>query len=336
LKRATSLKKGTEFWSPPDPALAAAGADGEWFVAKVRLAAVAVLLGFPSVLGLGVSLLVVAAAVAMAWVVRTRARHPAIGFVSSALDVSLATTVLVASNSNSGFELYFLAIAAATLRYDPRISVFAGTLAIVEYAGFRLWSGGDAAIEPLLRPALLAVAALLSFAMVRRALRLQDVSTKDAPTGVSNRLHFDRALEVEVARALRQDRPMALAILSVDPGAPAGDRVLRELGARLTAGLRRTDVVARHGPDELVVLMAETTSAQATGRIDQLRRVIAGEPVDLGGGFRVIMNFSAGVAGMSGTHDRIRAATLLDRADAKLLAAKQAGGGCVLSDEPER
>jgi len=366
------------FWSPPDPALAAAGADGEWAVARVRLIAMALLLISPTikigrepdipihVWGFGITVLAAAAAVAIAWILRTRTWHPAIGFASSALDVSLVTTALVtfafasspleALNSKVTFEMYFLAIAATSLRYDPRICLAVGALAVLEYAGLWLmlawWfdlraaalvteGGTYTALDQVTRLILLGGAVMLSFTLVRRAERLQHASARDRLTGLYNRLHFERALEVEIARALRHDRPMALAILDVDHFKPindqhghsVGDRVLRELGARLTAGLRLSDVVARHGGEEFVILMAESTSARAAERIEQLRRAIAAEPIDVGNGLTLAINFSAGVAGMSGKDDRLRAATMLDRADAKLLAAKRAGRGCVVGDE---
>jgi len=138
---------------------------------------------------------------------------------------------------------------------------------------------------------------------------------------------------------MRYDRPLALAILDVDHskaindahGYATGDQVLRMLSARLTNSLRRTDVVARYGGEEFVVLMIETTSLQATERIEQLRRTIAAESTEV---YRltVTVGFSAGVAGMRARDDRLGAATLLDRADARLLTAKREGRGRTIGD----
>lgn len=368
------------FWSPREPALATVAAEGEWTVARVRLLAMALLLVSPTIKiirepevpihiwGFGVTVLAALAAVAVAWILRTRAWHPAIGFVSSALDASLVTAALAsfalvsspldALNSKVTFEIYFLAIAATSLRYDPRICLAIGALAVAEYGG--LWfamsvlydlrdpalvtdSGTYAALDQMTRLILLGVAVLLSTTLVRRAQRLQDVSTRDRLTGLYNRLHFERALEVEVARAMRYDRPLALAILDVDYfkkindeyGHAAGDRVLRALSAKLAGRLRRTDVVARHGGEEFVILMTETTSAQATERIEQLRRTIVAEGVEVEDGRSLAIGFSAGVAGMSGRDDRLGGFTLLDRADARLLAAKRAGRGRTIGDPPD-
>ncbi len=364
------------FWSAPEPALATAAAEGEWAVARVRLVAMALLLISPTikvirepeipvhVWGFAVTVLAALAAVAVAWFLRGRPWHPAIGFISSALDVSLVTTALVtfalvsspldALNSKVTFEMYFLAIAATSLRYDPRVCLAIGTLAIAEYGA--LWlvlatvydlhdpalvtdSGTYVALDQVTRLILLGVSVMLATTLVRRAQRLQDASTHDRLTGLYNRLHFERALEAEIARAMRYDRPLAVAILDVDHfkaindahGHATGDRVLRMLSARLIHNLRRTDVVARHGGEEFVVLMIETTSVQATERIEQLRQIIAAESTDVDG-LAITVGFSAGVAGMRGRDDRIGAATLLDRADARLLTAKRDGRGRTIGD----
>ena len=92
--------------------------------------------------GFGVTTLAALAAVAVAWFLCSRPWHPAVGFISSALDVSLVTTALVsfalvgspldALNSKVTFEMYFLAIAATSLRYDARVCLAIGTLAVAE------------------------------------------------------------------------------------------------------------------------------------------------------------------------------------------------------------
>ena len=370
------IARPAAFWSPPEPALVTAAAEGEWVVARVRLLAMAFLLVSPTiklirtpevpmhVWGFGVIALAAFAAVAVAWFLRTRPWHPAIGFISSALDVSLVTTALVsfavvsspldALNSKVTFEMYFLAIAATSLRYDPRICLAIGALAVAQYGA--LWfalasfydlrdpalvtdSGTHVALDQVTRLILLGVAVVLSTTLVRRAQRLLEMSTRDRLTGLYNRLHFERALEAEIARAMRYDRPLALAILDVDHfkaindeyGHATGDRVLRTLSARLINSLRRTDVVARHGGEEFVVLMIETTSGQATERIEQLRQTIVAEPTEVEGR-AITVGFSAGVAGMRGRDDRLGAATLLDRADARLLTAKREGRGRTIGD----
>ncbi len=363
---------GASFWSRPDPALAAAGIEGEALVARVRLAAIALLLITPTVKLLGeahdpvnlwgfwVTVAAAIAAIAIWWFLRRGRWRPWIGFFSSALDVSLVTTALVtflvvgspvvALNSKVTFEIYFLALAATSLRYDPRICLSVGLLAMLQYAS--LWAyaashfdlrdpahfadvGAYSAIDQLTRLILLGVMVLLALTIVRRAQRLLHLGARDRLTGLYNRGHFDRALALEVERRDRYQHPLALAILDVDHfkrvndehGHPIGDQVLRAIAERMVAGVRRTDLVARYGGEEFVVLFPETTRGHALARIESLRRSVASAPLELGGGLSLAIGFSAGIAGAPDDPDAITADAILARADARLLAAKRAGRG---------
>ena len=341
-------------------------------MARVRLVAMAFLLVTPTIKlvrapetdgvnfwGFIVTVVAAVAAVAIWWLLRKRGWHPAIGFVSSALDVSLVSTALLtfvfvgtpltALNSKVTFEIYFLAIVASSLRYDARIALSAGLLAVVQYAGIWLFaavhfnlrdpihvtdSGTYEPLDQVTRLILLGIAVLLAFTLVRRAQRLLYLSSRDRLTGLYNRGHFERALALEVDRSRRYGHPLALAILDVDHfkhindqhGHSVGDRVLRSLAERLSRSLRRTDIIARYGGEEFVVLMTETTSTVAVERIDAMRLEIAGAPIDIADGQSVVVNFSAGIADAEFTNAD-PAAALIDRADARLLAAKRAGRG---------
>src|SRR5262245_35422075 len=97
--------------------------------------------------GFGVTFAGALAALGIWWLLRRGLWRPWLGFISSALDVSLVTTALitfavvggplVALNSKVTFEIYFLAIVATSLRYDKRICLSVGLLAVAEYG--RLW-----------------------------------------------------------------------------------------------------------------------------------------------------------------------------------------------------
>ena len=233
------------FWQRPDPALAAAGIEGEWLVARVRLAAMALLLITPTwkvinypevpvfVWGFAITSTAGLAALAIWWFMRRGWWRPWLGFASSTLDVSLVTTALltfvfvgsplVALNSKVTFEIYFLAIVATSLRYDSRICITVGLLAVAQYGA--LWAfaalrydlgdplyavgvGEHAVVDQITRLILLAAAVLLAYAIVRRAHRLLHLASHDRLTGVYNRAHFDLALGHEVTRAARRGGPL--------------------------------------------------------------------------------------------------------------------------------
>jgi diguanylate cyclase (GGDEF)-like protein len=368
-------------WARPDSALTAAGVEGERLVARVRLAALALLLISPTLKlllesndainrwGFVVTAVAALAALAIWWMLRRGRWRPWIGFVSSAIDVSLVTTALVtfmvvgtpldALNSKVTFEMYFLAITATSLRYDARICLSVGLLAWLQYAG--LWAyaathfdlhdpvhlagvGAYSPIDQLTRLILLGVMVLLALNLVHRAQRLLHLGARDRLTGLYNRGHFDRALQLEFDRSTRYQRPSALAILDIDHfkqvndhyGHPLGDRVLRTIADRLAAGVRRTDLVARYGGEEFVVLFPETTRGNALARIEALRCAIAENPLELGDGRTLAIGFSAGIAAFPEDPAAINPDSLLACADVRLLAAKRAGRARSVAHDEQR
>jgi two-component system, cell cycle response regulator len=365
-------------WARPDPALAAAGIEGEYVVARVRLVAMALLLiaptwnitHYPDVpihrTGFAVTLAASVAALGIFLVLRRGRWRPWIGFASSAFDVSMVSLALltflvvaspmVALNSKVTFEMYFLAVVATSLRYDARVCLVAGLLALGEYGG--LWayaaarydladpayvseSGPYSAVDLSTRLILLGIATILAVTIVRRAQRLLHLASRDRLTGLFNRGHFDRALAAAMESAARSGQALSLAILDLDyfkqindvHGHALGDRALCHVAAWLTRAMRRTDMVARYGGEEFVVLMPGTPPDAALARMETLRREIADSPMDLGDGQTLSLNFSAGIAGTSADVAATTPKALLTCADARLLAAKRAGRGrCVGSE----
>jgi len=101
--------------------------------------------------------------------------------------------------------------------------------------------------------------------------RLEREADADPLTGLANHRAFHDRLRTEVERAQRYGRPLSLACLDVDGfkdvndqfGHQAGDKVLREVAARLTTVARSADLVARIGGDEFAILLPETTAEAA-------------------------------------------------------------------------
>ena len=365
-------------WGRPDPALATAGIEGEVVVARVRVVAMALLMIAPTwnilhypdepihVTGFSVTLAASVAAVLLWLLLRGGRWWSWIGFASSAFDVSMVSTALVsflvvssplvALNSKVTFEMYFLAIVATSLRYDARVCIVAGVLALVQYGGLWVWcaaaydltdpkyelqSGAYSAVDLSTRLILLGIATLLAVTIVRRAQRLLYLASHDRLTGLFNRGYFDRVLAKAMENLTRQPQPLSLAILDLGHfkqindlhGHTLGDQTLSQVAQLLFKAMRRTDIVARYGGEEFVIMMPGTPRDAALLRIEALRQEIAATPIELGDGHTIEVDFSAGVAGLPADPGLTSPKALLTCADTRLLAAKRAGRSrCVGAD----
>ena len=109
--------------------------------------------------------------------------------------------------------------------------------------------------------------------------RLEDLSVRDALTGLYNRRYFQDRLTHEHARSTRHSRPVALLMLDIDHfkkindtyGHQTGDDVLRAVSQILVNQTRTIDVVARYGGEEFAVLLPETPFDGALLLAERLR-----------------------------------------------------------------
>lgn len=166
--------------------------------------------------------------------------------------------------------------------------------------------------------------------------QLEFLARSDALTGAVNRRHMTTLLDDEARRQQRSCRPLTLAMIDIDwfkrindsHGHAVGDRVLKEVIRCASAGLRQTDVLARWGGEEFLLLMPETTREQALLVADRLRqRVRANNWSQSAPGLQVSVSVGVG----EHTPDATLAQTL-ERADSALYRAKQQGRDRVCAD----
>jgi diguanylate cyclase (GGDEF)-like protein len=101
--------------------------------------------------------------------------------------------------------------------------------------------------------------------------QLREQAFIDPLTECYNRRGFDEHLHVELRRARRYERPLALMLVDLDGfkrvndelGHQAGDHVLRRFATLLTTAFRTTDIVSRYGGDEFAVIFPETSRTEA-------------------------------------------------------------------------
>lgn len=159
---------------------------------------------------------------------------------------------------------------------------------------------------------------------------LRQQSRTDPLTGLANRRYLFTVLEAEIERAHRYDVPLSLMICDLDDfkrvndtcGHQAGDDVLRQVADILRGESRQTDLPARYGGDEFVLLLPHTSAhnaAKAGQRIVRAIHCMRKETYeDLG--------MSAGIATLRHDDDK-EGESLLARADEALYRAKRRGGG---------
>jgi len=364
-------------WRPPDQYLVDAAVGSEVHIARIRFLLAALLLLRP-LIGLAVDpehrgehltavrvvLFVMLLTLAAALVVEREFRRPWLPLASAFIDVTLVSVALLglgifsdphrSVNNRLAFELYFVALAASSLRYDFRLTVIAGGSAFLEYFFIVLWAGAfhdlDSAryapwtfgrfswLEQLSRLVLLAVATAVSGAVVVRLQRLRQESSSDRLTGLFNRAYFEEILQAEIRRSKRYLRSFAVAMIDIDHfkrfndtyGHATGDQALRTVAAILQREVRRSDLVARYGGEEMVLVMPETTLNAARTRLEAIRLAISSEAIKVPRREEMVhMTVSAGVACWPSDGDT--ADDLVHTADARLYHAKALGRNRVVS-----
>ena len=167
---------------------------------------------------------------------------------------------------------------------------------------------------------------------------LKSLSETDALTGLLNHRAVHAALAAELERARRYRLVVSVVIIDVDHfklindtyGHPTGDLVLRQVADVLKANTRSSDIVGRHGGDEFMAILPETTTEQASALADKLRRAMYERPLEIDG-LQIPIRLSLGTA--SFPTDCGKMSELLGRADANLYLSKRSGGDTVTHGE---
>ncbi|MEY4598465.1 MAG: hypothetical protein RLZZ445_1262 [Pseudomonadota bacterium] len=113
--------------------------------------------------------------------------------------------------------------------------------------------------------------------------RMRSQAVTDELTGLFNRRHLWKVLEAELLRGRRKSAPIAVLLFDVDHfkklndqwGHEAGDIVLQSMAQVVRRVVRATDIVARHGGEEFLVVMPEAGEEVALLRASQLRSRVA-------------------------------------------------------------
>ena len=164
--------------------------------------------------------------------------------------------------------------------------------------------------------------------------KLENEAWTDALTGLANRRQLESVLDQMFSEAVRYQTELSCLMIDLDSfkavndahGHAVGDKILRLVGKVINAGVRGSDVAARYGGDEFVVLMPRTTldvaqSVASRLRDAFLRQVEAWQSVH--GVAESLCGMSIGISALSKC-GALDGATLIDAADRELYASKGA------------
>ena len=164
--------------------------------------------------------------------------------------------------------------------------------------------------------------------------KIKHLAFYDSLTQLPNRCLLQERLKYSIEMARRENKPLALLMLDLDRfkavndslGHMAGDELLQQVAARMTARLRNVDMVSRLGGDEFIVLLDDIAHPDDAARVSEEIISDLSKPFNLTQSDDVRIGVSIGIS-LYPQHG-CTPETLLDHADAALYQAKDQGRGC--------
>jgi diguanylate cyclase (GGDEF)-like protein len=166
----------------------------------------------------------------------------------------------------------------------------------------------------------------------QREEQIVALSLTDPLTGVANRRLMAQALTLEINRAERTGGKFSVCMVDIDHfkrvndihGHEAGDKVLVAFGELLRLHTRQTDIVARFGGEEFVILLPHTSLEYAIATANRIREAFAACRVE------PLSNPVTASFGVVELAESEQGDALLRRADKALYEAKESGRNCVM------
>ncbi|MEW9900232.1 GGDEF domain-containing protein [Chitinivorax sp. PXF-14] len=169
-------------------------------------------------------------------------------------------------------------------------------------------------------------------------LQLEQQSMTDPLTGIHNRRYLDRQLAQEFERARRYRHPLTVAVCDIDHfkhindrfSHAVGDETIKAVAQLLRSHVRQSDIVARFGGEEFVLVFIELGLEDAAAACEKVRQTVQAHPWH-----HIHPDLSVTVSiGVAPGHEHFNHEKMLSAADLCLYAAKHQGRNRVCSDVP--
>jgi diguanylate cyclase (GGDEF)-like protein len=158
--------------------------------------------------------------------------------------------------------------------------------------------------------------------------RLRTMAYQDALTGLYNHRYFYEQFSHEIERSLRYGEPLAVLLMDMNNfkqindtyGHMVGDKFLSLVGQVIARQIRSSDIAARYGGDEFVVLLPSTTGEEARATAEKLAFGVANATAVNPGEEQIKLSIAIGIA--SCPEDSRSAGALLQIADTRMFESK--------------
>lgn len=233
-------------------------------------------------------------------------------------------------------SLIYLILMASALTQGRRVTYFMAGLAIASYA---LLASAEIRTNSYYLPNLLEIFPFMLIAHLGAMLagesesarqEVERLSLTDEVTGINNMRNFFLLSDIQEKLARRYDRPYAICMIDADNlkkvndlhGHLAGTLLIQKVARMITTNIRSSDICARYGGDEFVIMFNETGKRDVAVAVERIVSSMAAEPFDFEGG-AISTTLSAGLAGYPEDGEDVR--TIMAKADEAMYASKRGG-----------
>ena len=176
----------------------------------------------------------------------------------------------------------------------------------------------------------------VSMAMDNAALyeEKERMANTDGLTEIYNRLYFNNRIKIEIEQSKNENYELSLAIMDIDffkkfndtYGHLFGDVVLKRIATLVKTNISSTDILARFGGEEFIMLFPKTAIQEAYAKLENIRKLIENTKIKYG---KISASVTASF-GLHSNHDKkISDSLLIKYADDALYEAKQSGRNCI-------